>query len=70
MAIAMKPGFIHLQPFTTQATGLLLFLACCFLVLLCWPVAIVASLVAGLLQLLQFLVGRRMFRFLAGAKNK
>jgi hypothetical protein len=70
MAIAMKPGFIHLQPFTTQVTDLLLFLAWCFLVLLCWPVALVASLISGLLPLLQFLLARQPFRIFAGAKKK
>jgi len=70
MAIAMKPGFIYLKPFTTQVTDLVFFLAWCFLLLLCWPVAIVASLISGLLQLLQFLLGRRVFRIFAGAKKK
>ena len=70
MAIAMKPGSIHLKPFTAQVTDLLLFLAWCFLVLLCWPVAVVASLISGLLQVLQFLLGRRVFRIFAGGKKK
>jgi len=70
MAIAMKPGFIYLKPFTTQVTDLLWFLAWCFLVLLWWSVAIVASLISGLLPLLQFLVERQVFRIFAGAKKK
>jgi hypothetical protein len=64
MAIAMKPGFIHLKPFTNQITDLLLFLVWCFLVLLCWPVAILASVIAGLIA------SHRIFRILPGAKKK
>jgi hypothetical protein len=67
MAIAMKPGFIDLKLFTAQITDLLLFLVWCFLVLLCWPVAILASVIAGLVHLL---ASRRLFRILSGAKKK
>jgi hypothetical protein len=67
MAIAMKPGFIHLKLFTSQITDLLLFLVWSFLVLLCWPVVIVASVIAGLVLLL---ASRRVFCILSGAKKK
>jgi hypothetical protein len=58
MAIAMKPGFIHLKLFTIQITDLLLFLVWCFLLLLWWPVVIAASVIAGLVHLL---ASRRVF---------
>lgn len=63
----MKPGFIHLKLFTCQITDLLLFLVWCFLVLLCWPVAILISVIAGLVH---FRADHRVLRILSAAKKK